>query len=91
MDLVRKKHARMNYLDYRATASFIIGMFKTVFINSDGLISRINPPSNRTIFDNFDDIAPFFLFFDEEKFLIDQTINKVIVIPNRLINIVVSK
>jgi hypothetical protein len=72
MDLVRKKHARMNYLDYRATASFIIGMFKTVFINSDGLISRINPPSNRTIFDNFDDIAPFFLFFDEEKFLIDQ-------------------
>ena len=72
MDSVRKNHMKTDYTDYETDVSFIIEMFKTVFINREGLISRSNPPANRTIFDNFDDIAPFLLFFDEEKFLIDQ-------------------
>lgn len=53
--------------------NFIIGLFKTNFLNKDGLVSRSFPASDRTIFDNFDDIAPFFIYFGEVEFLLQQT------------------
>lgn len=62
-------------IDTKYYSDKIINNFKSEFINCDGFISRDYPPSKRTIFDNFDDIAPFFIYFDELPFLQDQ-INK---------------
>ncbi len=53
-------------------AEAIIGAFRDGFLNDDGLISRTFPPSDRTIFDNLDDIAPFLMEFGEEDFLLKQ-------------------
>jgi len=53
-------------------AEWIIGNFKQYYLNKKGLISRTYPPSDRTIFDNFDDLAPFFLYYGEEDFLLEQ-------------------
>ncbi len=53
-------------------AKQIINNFKTLYLNQEGLISRTYPVSQRTIFDNFDDIVPFFIYFGEESFLVEQ-------------------
>jgi hypothetical protein len=54
------------------TARRITGLFRNQFLNREGLISRNYPTSSRTLFDNFDDIAPFLLHFGHEDFLLDQ-------------------
>jgi hypothetical protein len=59
-------------MDYRKYSNSIIQNFKNNFINSDGLISRDYPPSSRSIFDNFDDIAPFLIHYGEIDFLQTQ-------------------
>jgi len=50
----------------------IIALFKGPFLNDQGLVSRDFPPTRRTIFDNFDDIVPFLLYFGQAGFLLDQ-------------------
>lgn len=50
----------------------LIQIIKTKFIRKDGLLSRNYPPTHRTLFDNFDDLVPFFLYFGEQDFLIEQ-------------------
>lgn len=52
----------------------IISNFKGRYLNDQGLISRNYPVTSRTIYDNFDDIAPFFIYFGETDFLLDQII-----------------
>ncbi len=53
-------------------AKQIINNFKTRYLNHDGFVSRTYPASQRTLFDNFDDLAPFFIYFGEEEFLVEQ-------------------
>lgn len=53
-------------------AAWIIENFKSHYLNDKGLISRTYPVSDRTIFDNFDDLAPFFLYYGEIDFLLEQ-------------------
>jgi hypothetical protein len=60
---------------FRNIAKDIILNFKNHYLNDDGLISIHYPPNERLIFDNFDDIAPFFIYFKETDFLLEQ-INK---------------
>jgi hypothetical protein len=50
----------------------LIGLIKTEFLNDDGLLSASFPPSKRTMLDHFDDIVPFFIFFGEADFLVNQ-------------------
>jgi hypothetical protein len=40
-------------------AQRVIDRFRGDFLNAEGLVSRTFPPSERTILDNLDDIAPF--------------------------------
>ncbi|MBL7196745.1 MAG: hypothetical protein ISS47_01450 [Candidatus Omnitrophica bacterium] len=58
--------------DINNIANTIISNFKNYYINENELISRTFPVSSRTIFDNFDDLAPFFIYFKEEEFLLEQ-------------------
>ncbi|MBN1457810.1 MAG: hypothetical protein JW912_08160 [Sedimentisphaerales bacterium] len=53
-------------------AQELISLIKTRFITEDGLLARNYPVKNRTLFDNFDDIVPFFIFFKETDFLLSQ-------------------
>jgi len=53
-------------------AKKIISNFKFKYLNQKKLISRSYPITERTIFSNFDDVVPFFLFFGEEDFLVNQ-------------------
>ncbi|MEK7658892.1 MAG: hypothetical protein AAB352_03460 [Patescibacteria group bacterium] len=53
-------------------AQFIINNFKKYYLNKEGLISRNFPPSSYTIFGHLDDIAPFFIYFKETDFLVQQ-------------------
>lgn len=55
-----------------AVAQGLIRVIKSRFLNARGLLSRTFPPSERTLFDNFDDLVPFLLYFGEEEFLVDQ-------------------
>ena len=64
----------MNYEEIKKKGEEIISNFKHFYLNNDGLISINYPPNKETIFNNFDDIAPFFIFFQETNFLIDQVI-----------------
>ena len=57
-------------LDQRARE--LINLIKTRFITADGLLARNYPVTSRTLFTDFDDIAPFFIFFDETEFLLSQ-------------------
>jgi hypothetical protein len=50
----------------------LIKLIKTNFLNDDSLLSASFPPVKRTMFDHFDDIVPFFIFFGETNFLIEQ-------------------
>ena len=62
----------MNKAEINSRAGEVINLFKERFINSDGLLARNYPVTNRTIFDNFDDLAPFFLYFGEKEFILSQ-------------------
>jgi len=42
------------------------------FLTPDGLMARNNPPDARSLFDNFDDTAPFVLAAGGAPFLLDQ-------------------
>jgi hypothetical protein len=53
-------------------ADELIEIIKTRFVNTDGLLARNYPTQQRTLFDNFDDLAPFFVYFGEEDFLLSQ-------------------
>jgi len=57
-------------LDQRARE--LINLIKTRFITADGLLARNYPVTSQTLFTDFDDIAPFFIFFDETEFLLSQ-------------------
>jgi hypothetical protein len=59
-------------LDVRQKAQELINLIKTRFITADGLLARNYPVTNRTLFTDFDDIAPFFIFFNETEFLLSQ-------------------
>lgn len=50
----------------------LISLIKTRFVRPDGLLARTYPVGKFTIYDNFDDVVPFFLFFGEADFLLEQ-------------------
>ncbi len=50
----------------------LIDLIKTRFITTDGLLARNYPVTSRTLFTDFDDIVPFFIFFNETEFLLSQ-------------------
>lgn len=56
----------------RQKAEELINIIKTRFITADGYLARTYPAGSRTLFDNFDDIVPFFIFFNEVDFLLEQ-------------------
>jgi hypothetical protein len=58
--------------DPEENAREIIQIIKTRFITKEGLLARNYPVTTRTLFDNFDDIVPFFIYFDETDFLLHQ-------------------
>jgi hypothetical protein len=55
-----------------AQAKRVVNRFRTTFVNEEGLISRDYPANARTIFDNFDDLAPFLAWWGAEDILLDQ-------------------
>ena len=57
-------------LDQRAHE--LINLIKTRFITAEGLLARNYPVTGRTLFTDFDDIVPFFIFFNETEFLLSQ-------------------
>ncbi len=59
-------------LEVKQKAEELIHIIKTRFIREDGLLARNYPVRKRTLFDNFDDLVPFFLFFGEAEFLLSQ-------------------
>lgn len=59
-------------LDVKQKAQDLINIIKTRFITADGLLARNYPVTSRTLFTDFDDIAPFFIFFNETEFLLSQ-------------------
>lgn len=59
-------------LDVSQKAEELINLIKTRFVTADGLLARNYPVTNRTLFTDFDDIAPFFIFFKETEFLLSQ-------------------
>ena len=56
----------------RDKAAELVYLIKSRFITTEGFLARNYPTKERTLFDNFDDIVPFFLFFDEADFLLSQ-------------------
>ena len=64
--------ADMGTSAYRSLATWVISNFKNSYLNEQGLISRHYPPSSRTVFDNFDDVAPFLIYYGESDFLLEQ-------------------
>lgn len=56
----------------RRQAAELIDLIKSRFLRSDGLLSRQFPPGARSLLDNFDDLAPFFIYFNEADFLCGQ-------------------
>lgn len=59
-------------LDVKQKAQDLINLIKTRFITADGLLARNYPVTSRTLFTDFDDIVPFFIFFNETEFLLSQ-------------------
>ena len=66
------KQAEIMHDDILAKARTLIGIIKGRFICPSGFISGNWPPGDRTLFDHFDDIVPFFLYFGEVEFLLSQ-------------------
>jgi len=62
----------MAHLDIKKHAFELIQLIKTRFLTPDGFLSRNYPTTHRTLFDNFDDIVPFFIYFGETDFLLEQ-------------------
>ena len=58
--------------EIRQRVSELIALIRNNFLNPEGLVARDYPPGQRTLFDHFDDWAPFFLYFGEEDFLRSQ-------------------
>jgi hypothetical protein len=58
--------------DIQGRAGALAEIVKSRFLTPAGLLARHFPPGDRTLFDNFDDLAPFFLYLGEEAFLVDQ-------------------
>jgi len=58
--------------EVRNKAEALIQLIKTRFVRLDGLLARNYPSTDRTLFDNFDDLVPFFIYFGEENFLLSQ-------------------
>ena len=59
-------------LNLSQKARELINIIKTHFITADGLLARNYPVTDLTLFTDFDDIAPFFIFFDETEFMLSQ-------------------
>jgi hypothetical protein len=59
-------------LDVKQKAQDLINLIKTRFITAEGLLARNFPVTHKTLFSDFDDIAPFFIFFNETEFLLSQ-------------------
>ena len=59
-------------LDVDQKLKELIDIIKTRFITADSLLARNFPVTERTIFTDFDDIAPFFIYFKETDFLLSQ-------------------
>jgi len=64
--------AKNNISYVKSKKDELIKIIKTKFITNEGLLSRNYPVKSRTLFDNFDDIVPFFLYFKETDFLLKQ-------------------
>lgn len=64
----------------------LIALIKNRFVTPAGFLSRSYPATPRTLFDNFDDLAPFFLYFGEADFLLNQ-IRKIIDTNNNIISL----
>ena len=62
----------MAHLDIQQQADDLIQLIKTRFITPDGFLARNYPVTQRTLFDNFDDIVPFFIYLGETDFLLSQ-------------------
>jgi hypothetical protein len=60
------------YRELNQKARDLVQLIQTRFVTTEGLLSRTYPPTRRTLFDNFDDIVPFFCFFGETPFLLSQ-------------------
>ncbi|MBI4665124.1 MAG: hypothetical protein HY751_01805 [Nitrospinae bacterium] len=58
--------------EINSRARELIAIIKRRFLRPDGLMARAYPPGKRTIFDNFDDVVPFFAHFGELDFLLGQ-------------------
>lgn len=56
----------------RRQAAELISLIKSRFLRGDGQLARQFPPGERSLLDNFDDLAPFFLYFNEADFLCGQ-------------------
>ncbi len=50
----------------------LLRLIQTKFILPSGLLSRHFPPGKRSLFDNFDDLVPFFLYYKQADFLLQQ-------------------
>ena len=59
-------------IEPRIIAKEICNNFKLKYINNKGLISRTYPPTERSIFDYFDDIVPFLDYFGEKDIILSQ-------------------
>ncbi len=59
-------------LEVSRKARELVDLIKTRFITANGLLARNYPVTHRTLFTDFDDIAPFFIFLDETEFLLSQ-------------------
>jgi hypothetical protein len=59
-------------LNLRRKALELINLIKKRFITADGLLARNYPVTHLTLFTDFDDIVPFFIFFNETEFLLSQ-------------------
>lgn len=57
---------------YKDKAEELIKLIKDRFLTPEGFLAREYPVSSRTLFDNFDDLVPFFLYFGEVDFLLSQ-------------------
>lgn len=56
----------------KETAMEIIHLFKTKYINRQGMIARSYPCTERDIYADFDDVLPFLLYFGEDEFVRTQ-------------------
>ena len=63
-------------IDVVQKAKELIDIIKSRFINSESLLAKQYPPGARTLFDNFDDIVPFFATAHKLEALHDKLLLK---------------